>query len=39
MVNPVELKLDTDKLQVWLDRGAQPSNTVKSLLKQHQAAQ
>lgn len=34
MVQPAEIKLDQDKVQLWMDRGAQPSNTVRSLLKQ-----
>lgn len=33
MVDPVEFKVDTEKVQKWLDRGAQPSDTVRSLLK------
>ena len=31
MKDPAEVKIDSDKLQVWLDRGAKPSTTVKSL--------
>ncbi|RBP41139.1 30S ribosomal protein S16 [Garciella nitratireducens] len=30
---PVELKIDGEKAQKWLNNGAQPSDTVKSLLK------
>ena len=33
MVNPAEFKVDKEKVQKWLDRGAQPSDTVRSLLK------
>jgi len=33
MVEPNEVQLDMDKIQKWLDRGAEPSNTVRSLLK------
>ena len=33
MVNPAEFKVDQEKVQKWLDRGAQPSDTVRSLLK------
>jgi len=33
MVDPAEIKVDTDKVKTWLERGAQPSDTVKSLLK------
>jgi small subunit ribosomal protein S16 len=30
--DPVEVVIKHDKLQIWLDRGAQPTETVKSLL-------
>ena len=30
---PVEIKIDGEKAQKWLKNGAQPSDTVKSLLK------
>ena len=30
---PVEIKIDADKAQKWLGTGAQPTETVKSLLK------
>ncbi len=30
--DPAEIKLDPDKVKKWLDRGAKPSNTVKSLI-------
>ena len=33
MVDPAEIKLDKDKMQKWLDRGAKPSDTVRALLK------
>ncbi len=33
MVDPIDFKVDTEKVQKWLDRGAQPSDTVRSLLK------
>ena len=36
MTNPVEVKLDREKIQKWLDLGAEPSDTVRSLLKQAQ---
>ena len=32
MSNPVELKVDTEKVEKWLNSGAQPTETVKSLL-------
>ena len=31
--NPVELKIDEEKALKWLKTGAEPSETVKSLLK------
>ena len=35
MKDPAEVKIDSDKLKIWLDRGAKPSNTVKSLITKH----
>jgi small subunit ribosomal protein S16 len=32
MKTPAELKLDDEKLQTWLKNGAQPTETVKSLI-------
>ena len=29
----LEIRLDEDRLQHWLARGAQPSNTVKKLMR------
>ena len=29
---PAEIKLDPEKVKKWLERGARPSNTVKSLM-------
>lgn len=34
IVDPVELVVDTEKAKDWLNKGAQPSDTVKRLLKQ-----
>ncbi|WP_058486323.1 30S ribosomal protein S16 [Defluviitalea phaphyphila] len=31
--DPVELKVDEELVQKWLKNGAQPSDTVKALLK------
>ena len=31
--NPVELKVDADKAKKWIGNGAQPTDTVKALLK------
>ena len=30
---PSEIVLDTERLQHWIDRGAQPTNTVKKLMR------
>ena len=32
--NPVELTIDNEKAQAWLAKGAQPTETVRSLLIQ-----
>jgi len=31
--NPVELKIDAEQAQTWLKNGAQPTDTVRALLK------
>ncbi|QNU65362.1 30S ribosomal protein S16 [Ruminiclostridium herbifermentans] len=33
LVNPVDFKVDAEKAQKWIKNGAQPTDTVKSLLK------
>ena len=33
LTDPVDLKVDTEKVQKWIQNGAQPTDTVKSLLK------
>lgn len=33
MTNPAEIKIDAEKAKAWLTNGAQPTETVKSLLK------
>jgi len=33
MKNPAEIKIDAEKAQKWLGNGAQPTDTVKALLK------
>ena len=32
-VDPAELKVDVDRAQAWIKTGAQPTDTVKALLK------
>ena len=34
LTDPAEIQIDPEKLRVWLDRGAQPTDTVRSLMKQ-----
>ncbi|WP_330618706.1 30S ribosomal protein S16 [Mobilibacterium timonense] len=31
--DPAEIKIDAERAQNWLDNGAQPTETVRSLLK------
>lgn len=33
MTNPADIKLDQEKIQKWLALGAEPSDTVRSLMK------
>ena len=33
VANPVELKIDSEKAQQWIKNGAQPTDTVRALLK------
>ncbi|MBQ7309025.1 MAG: 30S ribosomal protein S16 [Clostridia bacterium] len=33
LTTPVEIKIDSEKAQNWIKNGAQPTETVKSLLK------
>jgi small subunit ribosomal protein S16 len=35
---PSTIDIDDERLRHWLDRGAQPTNTVKKLIKARQAA-
>ena len=37
MHDPVTLDVQQDKIQYWLDKGAKPTTTVKSLLKKSTA--
>ena len=30
---PADVKIDRDRVQYWIERGAQPSETVRSLIK------
>ena len=33
MTNPADIKFDQEKVKMWMERGAQPTDTVRSLLK------
>ena len=33
MTNPAEVKIDAEKANEWLKKGAQPTETVRTLLK------
>ena len=35
---PAAVSIDTEKLNEWLDKGAEPSVTVRSLIKKNAAA-
>jgi small subunit ribosomal protein S16 len=35
---PAEIKLDSERIQYWLGRGAQPSDTVRSFLRNQRIA-
>lgn len=35
---PAEIKLDSERIRYWLDRGAQPSDTVRSFLHNQKPA-
>ena len=35
MTNPPAVKLDNEKIKQWLSRGAKPTDTVASLIKEH----
>lgn len=35
MTNPAEIKLDAEKAKDWMTKGAQPTETVKSLFKKN----
>ena len=39
MTEPVELKIDSDRAKYWLGVGAQPTQTVKTLLRRTGAAE
>ena len=36
MTNPATIKIDAEKATKWLNNGAQPTDTVRSLLKKNE---
>ena len=36
MTNPAEVKIDAEKAATWIKNGAQPTETVKALLKKNE---
>ncbi|MBR3838255.1 MAG: 30S ribosomal protein S16 [Clostridia bacterium] len=36
LVDPVEIKIDVERANYWIKNGAQPTDTVKALLKKVQ---
>ena len=34
LTDPAQVEIDPERLRVWLDRGAQPTDTVRNLIKQ-----
>lgn len=34
LTDPADVQIDPERLRVWLDRGAQPTDTVRTLIKQ-----
>jgi len=37
-INPAEVKIDMEKVNKWIGLGAEPSDTVRSLIKKANAA-
>jgi len=37
LANPAEIKVDTAKAKDWISKGAQPTDTVRALLKKAEA--
>jgi small subunit ribosomal protein S16 len=35
MTDPADVRLDADKINAWLARGAKPTDTVHSLIKKY----
>ncbi len=39
LTNPMEIKIDNEKAATWMKNGAQPTDTVRALLKKSGAIQ
>jgi small subunit ribosomal protein S16 len=37
--NPAEVRLDLERVKYWIERGAQPTDTVRQLIRQQSKAQ
>jgi small subunit ribosomal protein S16 len=37
--NPAEVRLDMERVNYWIERGAQPTDTVRQLIRQQAKAQ
>jgi small subunit ribosomal protein S16 len=37
--NPAEVRLDLERVNYWIERGAQPTDTVRDLIRQQSKAQ
>lgn len=37
--NPAEVRLDLERVNFWIERGAQPTDTVRQLIRQQRKAQ
>jgi small subunit ribosomal protein S16 len=37
--NPAEIKLDMDRVRYWIEKGAQPTDTVSRLIKKSASTQ
>ena len=37
--NPAEVRLDMERVNYWIERGAQPTDTVRQLIRQQSRAQ
>ncbi len=38
VIEPAEIKLDAERIKYWMGLGAQPSDTVRSFLRQQKIA-